>query len=564
MNARIRLFVLLAGVSLWTWCAGLLGEELGAPTYLLNISKGEKFTEIGSDDKTNPVPVDPKDPAKGLKVKFDPGDSVGQRKCSVNNWNSFKSLQISVVNPSEKLVRLYLNVFQSATPTTTTRVVTPVDVPPGERVLEIPIADIRNAKGDTLVLSDVKRWYFADRDNVGPTLIFRDVSLSKGAAPVAASPTARAPATGLKGRYRIRGRVGSLEVDLTLEPLDDDAPASPREGANVQPLEAHGEPVYGQSDPSKVERIRAAKMPTVEKPVSFDTPDADAICEALEIFPPDNPWNIVIDDWPVHPNSQNLVASPGLEKPFRCNADMGFIFVPSNQKTVPVKITGYPDESDKGPFPIPNDVPIEGWPLGYPGMTLEDVQRKKEETDRHALVVDPQKRMLYEFYQLRRAPTGWEATCSAIFDLKSNKLRPKGWTSTDAAGLPIFPAVVRYDELKRGIVEHAMRFTIVRSRKAYVYPATHHAGHTHDANVPRMGERFRLKKDYDISRFSPEAQAILKGLKKYGMFVADNGLDWAISVAPDKRMARISAELREVKGRDFEVVEAPSGYALPK
>ena len=162
-------------------------------------------------------------------------------------------------------------------------------------------------------------------------------------------------------------------------------------------------------------------------------------------------------------------------------------------------------------------------------LTLDDVQRDKlkENGDRHAIVVDPVGRKLYEFYQLRKTDTGWQAAQASIFDLKSNKLRPAGWTSADAAGLPIFPAVVRYDELKRGTIEHALRLTVVKTRRAYVAPATHYASRRTDPNLPRMGERLRLKKDFDVSGFSPEVQTILKALKKYGMLVADNGIDWA-------------------------------------
>lgn len=174
------------------------------------------------------------------------------------------------------------------------------------------------------------------------------------------------------------------------------------------------------------------------------------------------------------------------------------------------------------------------------------------------LVVDPTNRILYEFYHARRTDSGWTAMQSSIFDLKTSKLRPDGWTSTDAAGLPIFPAVVRYDELERGMVEHAMRFTIRNSRRAYVYPATHFASNKTDVNLPRMGERFRLRQDFDASGFSPHARAILKGLKKYGMFVADNGGDWRISVAPDSRIKGLD-DLRRVRGKDFEVVQPAEG-----
>jgi hypothetical protein len=307
------------------------------------------------------------------------------------------------------------------------------------------------------------------------------------------------------------------------------------------------------------------KMPAVTKPVMFNTPEADRILAALQVFPADNPWNTDISKWPLHPNSKKIIASIGTDKPFRYNPDMGFILVPPDQKKVEVKIVSYPDESDKGPFPVPANLPIEGWPAAYRRsaelrrLSLDDVQRdrRKEDGDRHALVVDPVNRMLYEFYQARKTDTGWVAAQASVFDLKSNRLRPADWTSTDAAGLPVFPAVVRFDELQRGMVEHAMRVTVQKSRRAYVSPARHFASRLTDENLPRMGERLRLRQDYDISGFSPPVQAILKGLKKYGMFVADNGIDWAISVAPDERIGELHEELRRIKGAAFEVVQKP-------
>lgn len=322
------------------------------------------------------------------------------------------------------------------------------------------------------------------------------------------------------------------------------------------------------SDPARLDRLKKATMPKIEKPTLFDSPEADAICSALEIYPPDNAWNLVIEDWPVHPSSQKIIDRIGAKKPFRYNPDMGFVLMPPDQKKVDVKIVGYPAESDKGPFPVPDNVPIEGWPAWYKGkgLTLDDVQRDKLKKggDRHAIVVDPTNRMLYEFFSMKKTDAGWQAAQASIFDLKSNKLRPDGWTSADAAGLPIFPAIVRHDELKRGIVEHAMRVTFVKTRRAYVHPATHYASKLKDDDLPRMGERFRLRKDFDIKGFSPEVQAILKGLKKYGMFCADNGIDWAISVAPDPRIPDLHAELRKIKGSDFEVVTPPPGYTPAK
>jgi hypothetical protein len=307
------------------------------------------------------------------------------------------------------------------------------------------------------------------------------------------------------------------------------------------------------------------EMPAIRNPVMFNTPKADRLLEALQVFPADNPWNTDISKWPLHPNSKKIIAAIGAVKPLRYNLDMGFILVPPDQKKVVVKLVGYPDESDKGPFPVPDELPIEGWPASYKStpalrtLSLDDVQRDKrnEDGDRHALVVDPVNRRLYEFYQAKKTNQGWQAAQASVFDLKTNRLRPEGWTSTDAAGLPIFPAVVRYDEIQRGLVEHALRVTVTKSRRAFVYPARHFASRLTDANLPRMGERLRLRQDFDISGFSPPVQAILKGLKKYGMFVADNGLDWAISVAPDQRIPNLHEELRRIKGAAFEVVQKP-------
>jgi len=321
----------------------------------------------------------------------------------------------------------------------------------------------------------------------------------------------------------------------------------------------------GRGDPARLERIRSTQMPRIEKPVLFNTPEADGICSALEVFPPDNPWNLVVSDWPLHPRSREIVASVGVNKPFRYNRDMGFVLVPPDQKRVPVSIVGYPGESDPGPFPVPDCVPIEGWPVGYArkgksdDLTLDAVQRDLPGIggDRHAIIVDPTRRILHEFYQMKRTGAGWQAAQASTFDLKTNRLRPEGWTSADAAGLPIFPAVVRYDELRRGKIEHALRVTVRKTRRAYIAPATHYASRHRNIDYPRMGERFRLRRDFDISGFSTEVQVILRCLKEYGMFVADNGIEWAISVAPDPRIPILHEELRRIRGSDFEVVLAP-------
>ena len=325
-------------------------------------------------------------------------------------------------------------------------------------------------------------------------------------------------------------------------------------------------------DEARLARLKAAKMRQFTQPLHFNTPEADAIVAALEVFPSDNPWNIPVDKWPVAPNSAAIIATIGGAKPLRYNPDMGFVLVPPNQKKIEVKLGAYSGESDPGPYPVPVNALIEGWPAAFKRaaatrlLTLEDVQRGKPtlDADRHGIVVDPVNRKLYEFYRLTKTDTGWAAEQASIFDLSSNKQRPDGWTSSDAAGLPIFPSIVRYDELKRGKIEHALRATFKNTRRAYVYPATHYASRKTDPNLPRMGERFRLRKEFDTSKFSPEVKPILEALKRYGMINADNGIDWAVSVAPDERIPLLHDELRKVKGSDFEVVTPPPSYAPPK
>jgi len=293
------------------------------------------------------------------------------------------------------------------------------------------------------------------------------------------------------------------------------------------------------------------------RPIPFNTPEADAILSTLQVFPKDNPWNEDISTRPVAPDSDRIIDSIGRNLRFRWNLDQSFLIVPPDQPRVPLQLD-YKDESDLGPYPIPDDALIEGGPL-TPGPELEKFQRAGNDGDRHLLLVDPAAMKLYELFHVYRKPSGWSAGSAAIFDLTSNKLRPDGWTSADAAGLPIFPAVVRFDEVERGMVEHALRFTVRKSRRAYVYPATHYASPHKDPALPRMGERFRLRKDFDLSRFPPHVQAILKALKKYGMIVADNGIEWAISVAPDPRIKGLETlDHKALKGGDFEVI-VPTG-----
>lgn len=270
-------------------------------------------------------------------------------------------------------------------------------------------------------------------------------------------------------------------------------------------------------------------------------------------FPADNPWNTDISGAPVDSNSDTLIAAIGLDK--ELHPDFGtvwqgapngipYIVVAGTQAKVPVAFE-YADESDAGPYPIPPDAPIEGGPDG--------------KGDRHILIVDRDNWKLYELYAAFPVEGGkrWKAGSGAIFDLKANTLRPTGWTSADAAGLPIFPGLARYDEAVEGkAIKHALRFTCSRTRKAYVPPARHFASRDTDAHLPPMGMRVRLKANVDISGFPSTAQVILKALKEYGMILADNGSDWFVSGAPDSRWNEEElATLKRIKGRDFEVVK---------
>jgi len=331
-------------------------------------------------------------------------------------------------------------------------------------------------------------------------------------------------------------------------------PACAQHGLST-PASGDTPPVSGGAKPV------SGPLPRIDKPVLFNTPEADRILSHLQIFPPDNPWNEDISRRPVAANSARIIASMKSRRELGYNLDMCFIIVPANQPKIPVKIKSYPEESDPGPYPIPDNTPVEGWPLcakNHPALTLDKLQRDGD-GDRHLLVLDPYAMKVYEMWRGFKRGTGWEVAQVAMFDLRSNKTRPNGWTSGDAAGLPIMPATVRFDECERGMVNHALRVTVRHSQNAYVYPATHFASRLADPDLPRMGERMRLRQDFDMHGFSPHAQAILKGLKKYGMFVADNGMDWLISIAPDERLKGLD-DLHRVKPADFEVI-VPTGPA---
>jgi hypothetical protein len=273
-----------------------------------------------------------------------------------------------------------------------------------------------------------------------------------------------------------------------------------------------------------------------------------------QVFPFDNPWNEDVSLSPVDPNSDNLIAGMGLTAGL--HPDFGtvwdgapngipYVVVSGTQAPVPINFTAYGSQSDPGPYPVPSNAPIEGGP--------------NSTGDRHVLVIDRDNWKLYEMYRAfpQNGGSTWNADSGAIFDFTSNALRPAGWTSADAAGLPIFPGLVRYDEVfEQQEIKHAVRFTASITRRAYISPARHWASNNTSVDRPPMGMRVRLKASFDISGYSPSMQVILKALKKYGMILADNGSNWYISGAPDPRWDDDDLNtLKNVKGSNFEVVK---------
>jgi hypothetical protein len=270
------------------------------------------------------------------------------------------------------------------------------------------------------------------------------------------------------------------------------------------------------------------------------------------LFPADNIWNRDISALPVARNSVSYIASIGatghLHPDFGAGLYDGspigipYTVVPATQAAVPVSFD-YADESDPGPYPIPPNAPIEGG--------------SQSTGDRHVLVVRSGTCTLYEmFASYPQSDGSWHAGSGAVWHLDSNVLRPAGWTSADAAGLPILPGLVRYDEVASGVISHALRFTVSQTQRAYVWPARHRASSDTNPSPPPMGLRLRLKASVDISSFSPQNQVILTALKRYGMMVADNGSSWFLSGAPDDRWNNDDlAQLKQISGADFEVVD---------
>jgi hypothetical protein len=268
------------------------------------------------------------------------------------------------------------------------------------------------------------------------------------------------------------------------------------------------------------------------------------------IFPKTNAWNTRVDALPVAANSAAIIQSigtgVGLHADFGSGLyDDGVIGIPYDivrKSTARSKVAfEYNSESDHVGYPIPGNVHIESG------------------SDHHALLLDKDACRLYELGGLVRSGSRWTAWAGATWNLRTNKLRPADWTSSDAAGLPIFPGLARYDEVARGVIDHALRFTVQRSRRAYVYPARHFASSLTDPNLPPMGLRVRLKASFDVSVFPRQSRIVLTALKRYGMMVADNGSNWYITGAPNAKWSNDDLHsLARVKGSDFEVVDPSS------
>jgi hypothetical protein len=268
------------------------------------------------------------------------------------------------------------------------------------------------------------------------------------------------------------------------------------------------------------------------------------------ILPAEDPLNQEIANAPVNPSSANYIASIGLSAhlhpDFGTNPSYGipYTVVGASQRKVPIKFTAYGAESNPGPYPAPANAPIEGG-------------GKKGHGDKHVLVVQEGSCMLYELYDAHRKGAGWAAASGAVFNLRSDALRPEGWTSADAAGLPIFPLLARYPEVRSGQIDHALRVTVPSTQDGYIHPATHYASSSSNPNLPPMGLRLRLKASYSLAGFSGESLVILEALKRYGLIVADNGSPWFITGAPNPGWNDENLEqIKRVPGSEFEAVES--------
>jgi hypothetical protein len=318
------------------------------------------------------------------------------------------------------------------------------------------------------------------------------------------------------------------------------------------------------------------ETPALANSVLFNTPEADAVLSTMQIFPRTHPWNEDISHRPTLGNSDAMIGQiisdlATNRRTFRVFFEMNFALVPDKQPSVPISFFNYPDESDPSPYPIPGNLPVETWPIETGALTLPQWQRDDTEIggDRHAIIVQPGTGFIWETWLTKLSSTGeWNASNGAKFDLKSNATRPAGWTSGDAAGLAMFPALIRFDECERGMVEHALRLVVKRSRREYIYPATHFASSTSasQTNVPAMGQRLRLKSGFSIPEgWKKEEKAVLKGLKKYGAMVADNGNFFSVSATPDDRWPPgVFDHLSTLSITNFEVIRTTGPNEGPR
>ena len=323
-------------------------------------------------------------------------------------------------------------------------------------------------------------------------------------------------------------------------------------------------------------------VPVVTQPILFNTAAADAVVAAMQIMPVTSAWNEDVSRLPLLANSDAMIAQitsdlAANRRTLRAFFEMNYVLVPDNQPTQPIRFFNYPDESDldggtspNGLYPIPPTLPVETWPNQTGALTLAQWQQDVNNTggDRHAIMVKPGAGFIWETWLTRLVSGAWQASNGAKFDLKSNTLRPAGWTSGDAAGLPMFPALVRFDECERGMVEHAVRLVVKRTRVGPIYPATHQAsvGSTTSPDIPAMGQRLRLKASFVIpASWTKQEKAVCLGLKKYGGIVADNGGFLSFSVCPDDRFpANAFGNLSTIAISNFEVVQSTGATQGPR
>ena len=334
----------------------------------------------------------------------------------------------------------------------------------------------------------------------------------------------------------------------------DGGPRAARTASAARPVGESGAPA---ASTTTTLTTPATTTTTAPPPDTTAPPAAAADCRS---FPADSHWHARVDGLPVHAQSAAYIASIGAGNAVKADFgagmwDGGPIGIPvteaaPGQAEVPVSFD-YADESDPGPYAIPPDARVEGGP--------------DADGDRHVLVVDPDRCRLYELYAAYPNPDGsWRAGSGAVYDLRSDALRPAGWTSADAAGLPVAPGLVRYDEVAAGHIDHAIRVTVPSSQDAYVWPARHAASDNSDPALPPMGLRLRLRTDADLSGLAPQARVVAEAMQAYGVIVADNGSAWYLSGAPDDRWDNDALQtLGSLTGADFEAVDSAPLMADP-